>query len=155
MTFVFRTSSFFVIFVITLKAATFVVGNTTNGPAGGNGNNAADRLNDHVERLVDEAVRFRGEAREVAEKSADMAFALHTLGDRIIECAGTVCAAVERAHAALLGIARSARSATLVLRTFTNVGTATSVLHNLRSAMPKKPEKEVNHGGYIAAGQHG
>lgn len=149
MTFVFRTSSFFVVFVITIKATTFVVGNTVNS------NSAADRLNDHVERLVDEAVRSRGEAREAADKVEDMAFALRVLGDRIIECAGTVCAAVERTHAALLGIARSARSATLVLRTFTNVGTATSVLHNLRSAMPKKPGKEVNHGGYIAAGQCG
>ncbi|MHB8252047.1 hypothetical protein [Acidithiobacillus sp.] len=137
MTFVFRTSSFFVVFVITVKAATFVVGNTTNS------DNAADRLNDHVERLVDEAVRFRGEAREVAEKSADMAFALHTLGDRVIECAGAVFAVIERAHAALRCIARSTRA---------NVSTATSVLHNLRSAMPKK---EVKHGGYTTAGQCG
>ncbi|EGQ61237.1 hypothetical protein GGI1_05336, partial [Acidithiobacillus sp. GGI-221] len=38
MTFVFRTSSFFVVFVITVKATTFAVGNA------GAGNNAADRL---------------------------------------------------------------------------------------------------------------
>lgn len=137
MTFVFRTSSFFVVFVITVKATTFVVGNTTNS------NSAADRLNDHVERLVDEAVRFRGEAREAAEKSADMAFALHALGDRVIECAGAVFAVIERAHAALRCIARSA---------CVNISNATCTLHNLRSAMPKK---EVKHGGYTTAGQCG
>ena len=143
MTFVFRTSSFFVVFVITLKATTFVVGNTANSPAGGNSNHAADRLNDHVERLADEAVRFRGETRESADKVVDMAFALHALGDRIIECAGPVCVVIERAHAALRCIARSTRA---------NVSTATSVLHNLRSALPKK---EVKRGSYTAAGQCG
>ncbi|MHB8321388.1 MAG: hypothetical protein ACYDA7_05175 [Acidithiobacillus sp.] len=142
MTFVFRTSSFFVVFVITVKATTFVVGNTTNSNSAAD-RLAAGRLNDHVERLVDEAVRFRGEAREAAEKSADMAFALHALGDRVIECAGAVCALIERAHAALRCIARSA---------CVNVGIATRTLHNLRSAMPKK---EVKHGGYTTAGQCG
>ena len=114
-----------------------VVGNTTGG------NNAADRFNDHVERLVDEAVRFRGEAREFAEKSADMAFALHALGDRVIECAGTVCAAVERGVlAALLRVARL---------THANFGNATCT-SNIGSAMPIK---EVKRGSYTAAGQCG
>lgn len=140
MTFVFRTSSFFVVFVITIKATTFVVGNTSDC------NGVAGRLNDHVGRLVDEAVRSRGEAREAADKVEDMAFALHALGDRVIECAGAVFAVIERAHAALRCIARSA---------CVNISNATCTLHNLRSAMPKKPGKEVNHGGYIAAGQCG
>ncbi|WP_163054997.1 hypothetical protein [Acidithiobacillus ferrooxidans] len=79
MTFVFRTSLFFVVFVITVKATTFVVGNTANS------NSAADWLNNRVERLVDEAVRFRGEAREAADKVEDMAFALRIMGERLIE----------------------------------------------------------------------
>ena len=144
MTFVFRTSSFLVVFVITIKATTFVVGNTANGHAGGNGNSVADRLNNRVERLVDEAVRSRGEAREAADKVEDMAFALRVLGDRIIECAGTVCAAVEHTCASLWRVVRSS--------TDTNTGMSTFVSHNLRKALPKK---EVKHDGYIAAGQCG
>ncbi len=137
MTFVFRSSSFFVVFVITLKATTFVVGNTTGG------NSAADRFNGHVERLVDEAVRFRGEAREVAERSADMAFALHVMGDRVIECAGTVCGVVERG--VLAALRRVARL------THANFGNATCT-SNIGSAMPIK---EVKRGSYTAAGQCG
>ncbi len=141
MTFVFRTSSFFVVFVITLKATTFVVGNTSGGPAGGNGNRAADRLNDHVERLIDEAVRFRADAREAADHVVDMAFALHVLGDRVIERGWeTACAAIGRTRSVLRLVARFAWSSTSIA--------AFALLHDFRSAMPKK---EVSHGGYIAA----
>ena len=140
MTFVFRTSSFFVVFVITVKATTFVVGSTVNGPAGGN--SAADRFNDHVERLVDEAVRSRGEAREAADNVVDMAFALHALGDRVIECAGAVRTAVEHTCASLWRVVRSSTDA--------NTGMSTFVSHNLRKALPRK---EVKHGGYTAAEQ--
>ncbi|CDQ10520.1 conserved protein of unknown function [Acidithiobacillus ferrivorans] len=144
MTFVFRTSSFFVIFVITVKATTFVVGSTVSGPAGGNSNNATDRLNDRVERLVDEAVRFRGEASEAADKVMDMAFALHILGDRMIErVLSAARVAVGRTHSAMRNIMHSP---------CVNVGTATRTLHNLRSAMPKK---EDHHDGYTTAGQRG
>ncbi|MHB8367265.1 MAG: hypothetical protein ACYDB0_09640 [Acidithiobacillus sp.] len=141
MTFVFRTSSFFVVFVITVKATTFVVGNTANGPAGGNSNSAADRLNDHVERLVDEAVRSRGEAREAADNMVDMAFALHVLGDRVIECAGVIRTAVEHTCASVWRVVRSS--------TDTNTGMSTFVSRSLRKALPKK---EVKHDGYTAAG---
>ena len=144
MTFVFRTSSFFVVFVITLKATTFVVGNTTDG------NSAADRLNDQVERLVDEAVRFRGEAREASDHVVDTAVALHVLGDRIIECTlVSVRAAVGHTRSALRQVARFARA---------NTGTATAALHNLRKALAPSnlkgamPIKEVKRGGYIAIG---
>jgi hypothetical protein len=138
-TFVFRTSSFFVVFVITLKATTFVVGNTANS------NSAADRLNDHVERLVDEAVRSRGETREAADKVEDMAFALRIMGERLIERAlesvVTVAGRVRR------GLSRFARSL------YTNTCAAASVLHKrIHGAMPKK---EVKHDGYTAAGQCG
>ncbi|MHB1642173.1 MAG: hypothetical protein ACYCS8_05880 [Acidithiobacillus sp.] len=136
MTFVFRTSSFFVVFVITIKATTFVVGNTVNS------NSAADRLNDHVERLVDEAVRSRGEAREAADNMVDMAFALHVLGDRVIECAGVIRTAVEHTCASLWRVVRSSTDTNTVMSTF--------VSHNLRKALPRK---EVKHGGYTAAGQ--
>lgn len=129
MTFVFRTSSFFVVFIITLKATTFVVSNTSSG------NGSADRLNDQVERLVDEAVRFRGEAREASDHMVDMAVALRVLGDCVIERAGAVCAF-------LWCVALSA---------CVNVSNATCTLHSLsRKALPKK---EVKRGGYIAAGQ--
>ncbi len=144
MTFVFRTSSFFVVFVITLKATTFVVGNTTDG------NSAADRLNDQVERLVDEAVRFRGEAREASDHVVDTAVALHVLGDRMIERAlVSVRVAAGRTRSVLRQIARFARA---------NTGTATAALHNLRKALAPSnlqgamPIKEVKRGGYIAIG---
>jgi len=78
MTIVFRTSSFFIIFVLTLKATTFVVGSTSSGDG------AADRLNEHVARLVDEAVRFRGEFEETHERTESMSVALQILGDRAI-----------------------------------------------------------------------
>lgn len=134
MTLVFRTSSFFVIFVITVKATTFVAGNTTNS------NSAADRLNDHVERLVDEAVRFRGEASEAADKVVDMAFALHALGDRMIERTlnATDVVAV-RTRSAMRRIVRSA---------CVNIGTAAGTLHTLWVQTPKK---EVFYGGHIEA----
>jgi hypothetical protein len=133
-TFVFRTSSFFVVFVITLKTATFVVGNTANS------NNAADRLaagrlNDHVERLVDEAVRFRSEAREAAEKSVDMVLALHTLGDRVIECAARIVGAVfaDRNPRAVAGRVSSA----MAYFAGTNIGGTKPVWHNLIKALTK------------------
>jgi hypothetical protein len=133
-TLVFRTSSFFVVFVITLKATTFVVGNTTNG------NGAADRLNDHVERLVDEAVRFRGEAREAADHVVDMAFALHALGDRMIEHVRSSASVVAvRTRSAMRRIVRSA---------CVNIGTAAGTLHTLWVQTPKK---EVFYGGHIEA----
>ncbi len=135
MTFVFRSSSFFVVFVITIKATTFVVGNTANGHAGGSGNNAAGRLNDHVERLVDESVRFRGEAREAAEKSADMAFALHAMSDRVIECAARIVGAVfaDRNPRAVAGRVSSA----MAYFAGTNIGGTKPVWHNLRKALAK------------------
>ena len=139
MTFVFRTSSFFVVFVITVKVTTLVVGNTSSG------NNSSDRLNNHVERLVDEAVRFRGEAREASDHVVDAAVALHVLGDRLI---GRVLVSVRAVTVCARSILRSvARLAC------TNTGTATSVLHNLREALVPgaMPKKEVKHGGYIAA----
>ncbi|MBU2767174.1 hypothetical protein HAP94_13565 [Acidithiobacillus ferrivorans] len=143
MTFVFRTSSFFVVFVITVKATTFVVSDTANS------NNAANRLNDHVERLVDEAVRFRGEARESADKVVDMALALHILGDRMIECAlGTARAVANHTRVAMRRIVRPVH---------TNAGTATTIWQNLgtwRKTLPM-PKKEDHHGGYIAIGQCG
>lgn len=142
MTFVFRTSSFFVVFVITLKATTFVVGNTSNG------NRAADRFNDHVARLVDEAVRFRGEAREASDHVVDMAVALHVLGDRMIERAlVSVRAVAGRTRSVLRQVARFARA---------NTSTVTFWLHNFRRGAPLQwamIKKEVKRGGYIAAGQ--
>mgnify|MGYP001626472168 CR=1 FL=1 len=48
MAIVFRTSSFFIVVVITLKATTFVM----DSASGGHG--VADRLSDRVERLIDE-----------------------------------------------------------------------------------------------------
>jgi hypothetical protein len=78
MTIVFRTSSFFIIFVFTLKATTFVFSSTSSGDG------AADRLNEHVARLVDEAVRFRGEFEETHERTESMSAALQILGDRAI-----------------------------------------------------------------------
>ena len=141
MTFVFRTSSFFVVVVITIKATTFVMGNTSGGHTGGNGNRTTDRLNDHVERLIDEAVRFRADAREAADRVSDMAVALRVLGDRMIERGWkTARAAVGRTRSALLLAARFAWSRT--------GNAAFALLHDFRSAMPKK---EVSHGGYIAA----
>lgn len=147
MTFVFRTSSFFVIFVITLKATTVVVGNTPGG-------NAADRFNSRVEHLIDEAVRFRADAREASDRVADMAVALRVLGDRVIErTRAAVRAAIGRTRSALRQAARFARA---------NTGTATAALHNLRrgtyqirgrTLQGAMPIKEVKHGGYIAAGQ--
>ena len=147
MTFVFRTSSFFVVFVITLKATTFVVGNTADG------NSAADRFNYQVERLVDEAVRFRGEAREASDHVVDMAVALHVLGDRMIErTLVSVRAVAGRTRSVLRQVARFARA---------NTGTATSVLHNFRRGTHQirgrtlqgaMPIKEVKRGGYIAIG---
>lgn len=143
MTFVFRTSSFFVIFVITVKATTFVVGSTVSGHDCGNSNNAADRLNDRVERLVDEAVRFRGEAREAADKAMDMAFALRILGDRMIERALIAArVSVRRTRSVMRNLA--------VLSRCVNVSAAARTLHNLRSVMPKK---EKHYDGYITAGQ--
>ena len=146
MTFVFRTSSFLVVFVITIKATTFVVGNTANGHAGGNGNSVADRLNNRVERLVDEAVRFRGEAREAADKVEDMAFALRIMGERLIERAlESVLTVAGRVRLWLYRYARSLH---------TNTCAVASLLHNgIHGAMPKKLEKEVNHDGYTAVGQ--
>lgn len=109
------------------------------------------RLNDYVERLVDEAVRFRGEAREAAEKSADMAFALRALGDRVIECAlGTARAVANRTRIAMRRFARRPVQ-------HTRTSTRTSIGHNFslwRKALPM-PKKEVKRGGYTTAGQHG
>ena len=140
MTFVFRTSLFFVVFVITVKATTFVVGNTANS------NSAADWLNNRVERLVDEAVRFRGEAREAADKVEDMAFALRIMGERLIERAlESVLTVAGRVRLWLYRYARSLH---------TNTCAVASLLHNgIHGAMPKKLEKEVNHDGYTAVGQ--
>ena len=141
MTFVFRTSSFFVVVVITIKATTFVLGNTSGGHTGGNGNRAADRLNGHVERLIDEAVRFRADAREAADRVSDMAVALRVLGNRIIErTRAAVRAAIGGPCSTLRQTARFAWSRT--------GNAAFALLHDFRSSMP---QKEVSHGGYIAA----
>lgn len=138
MTFVFRTSSFFVVFVITVKAATFVVGNADAG------SNAADRLNDRVERLIDESIRFRGEAREASDRVVELAAALHVLNDRAIECVGTVCAAIQNGWNVL-------RHAWRPASTEVNM----SVLRTLVPHIEVLPKKEVKHGGYTAVGQCG
>lgn len=134
MTIIFRTSSFFVIFVITLKATTFIVGNTSGG------DRVADRLNNHVERLVNEAVRFRKETREAADRIADMAVALHVLGDRVIECSTAVARS-------LAGSARSAWQAFCA-----TLGLSGSVaIESLPHPQHALTKKEVVYGGYIAA----
>lgn len=96
---------------------------------------------------MDEAVRFRKEAREASDQVEDMAVALRVLGDRVIECAiVSVRAVVGCTRSILRQSSRFARA---------NDVAAASMLHNLRKAFTPhaKPKKEVQHGGYIAAGQ--
>lgn len=138
MTFVFRTSSFFVVFVITLKAATFVVGNAETS------NNAADRLNDQVERLIDESVRFRGDAREAADRVVDMAAALYVLGNRAIECVGTVCTYVQRGWQAL----RRAWHPSSKNYWVVNTSSLLPTVHHIEVLL----KKETKHGSHTAVG---
>lgn len=141
MTFVFRTSSFFVVFVITLKATTFVVGNAPGG-------NAADRLNSQVERLIDEAVRFRGEAREASDRVEDMSAALRAVGDRMIERVLAVVRVVTRRARSISRFAGQACADTIASTPQAFSGPCAST--DWRNFLPM-PKKEVIHGGYIAA----
>jgi len=142
-TVVFRSSSFFVMFVITLKATTFVVVNTSNG------HGVADRLSERVERLVDESVRFRGEAREASDRVGDMAFALRIFGDRAIESAFMV------ARSSITNVLDALRS--IVRFAHTNFCVSASAMYNADDHFVYgKPETSVKGVAYdqcVATGQ--
>lgn len=134
MTIIFRTSTFFIIGVITLKATTFVVGALSE-------NTLADQFSAQIEQLVDEAVRFRNEVNEASDRVADMASALQLLGNR----------AINRAQTAMRGMAQVLRRVASQFTLFSQAdalssqNTATQFLYWL------SPEKGNDHDKYLAA----
>lgn len=77
MTFVFRSSTFFVVFVISFKVTTFIMDDTSLSVADG-------RMGSTVERLIDEAVRLRHDMEEAADSVVTMAEAISVMGRRSI-----------------------------------------------------------------------
>ncbi len=77
MTFVFRSSTFFVVFVISFKMTTFIMDDTSLSVADG-------RMGSTVERLIDEAVRLRHDMEEAADSVVEMAEAISAMARRSI-----------------------------------------------------------------------
>ncbi|MHB1666025.1 hypothetical protein [Thiomonas sp.] len=91
MTIVFRTSSFFLVIVLTTKmVAVFSEAITVPDDS------ATHAFVERVEKLVDEAVKTHGEAREAAEQIETMSFALRLFGDRSIECLRAMAGSLTR-----------------------------------------------------------
>lgn len=77
MTFVFRSSTFFVVFVISFKMTTFIMDDTSLSVADG-------RMGSTVERLIDEAVRLRHDMEDAADSVVEMAEAISAMARRSI-----------------------------------------------------------------------
>ncbi len=78
MTIVFRTSSFFFVFVITTKLLVFSHGISRNTPE-------IAAFVDKVEHLIDEGTKTRGELQEAGDRVEDIAQALRRMESRVIE----------------------------------------------------------------------
>lgn len=76
MTIVFRSSTFFIVVVISLKMTTFITWDMRLADGG--------RLTASIDRLIDEGVRYRKEAEDSAEESNGLAVAVRYASNRVI-----------------------------------------------------------------------